>query len=133
MAFRTRYGHYEFLVMPFGLTNAHAAFMDLINRVFRSHLNQFVIIFIDDILVYSKSRKEHEQHLNIALQTLRQEKLYAKLNKCEFWFEMVAFLGHIISKDGILVDPSKIETALKWEKPKNVTRDTEFIRFGRIL
>ena len=83
-AFRTRYGHYEFLVMPFGLTNASAAFMDLMNRVFRPCVNQFVVVFIDDILVYSKDAQEHEQHLKIILQTLREKKLYAKLRKCDF-------------------------------------------------
>ena len=85
IAFRTRYGHYEFLVLSFGLTNAPAAFMDLMNRVFKPYLDRFVIIFIDDILIYSKSRAEHEQHLRIILQTLREYQLYAKLSKCNFW------------------------------------------------
>ena len=84
-AFRTRYGHYEFLVMPFGLTNAPTAFMDLMNRVFHEYLDRFVIVFIDDILIYSKSQEEHEKHLRIVLQILRERKLYAKLKKCEFW------------------------------------------------
>ena len=84
-AFRTRYGHYEFLVMPFGLTNAPAAFMDLMNRVFRPYVDQFVVVFIDDILVYSRDAQEHEQHLRIVLETLREKKLYAKLSKCDFW------------------------------------------------
>uniref|UniRef100_A0A2N9EM84 Reverse transcriptase n=1 Tax=Fagus sylvatica TaxID=28930 RepID=A0A2N9EM84_FAGSY len=108
-AFRTRYGHYEFLVMPFGLTNAPAVFMDLMNRVFHEYLDRFVIVFIDDILVYSKSLEEHEDHLRIVLQILRDKKLYAKLKKCEFWLNQVVFLGHVVSKDGITVDPSKIE------------------------
>ncbi|KAJ6810578.1 uncharacterized protein M6B38_103615 [Iris pallida] len=95
-AFRTRYGHYEFLVMPFGLTNAPAIFMDLMNRVFYQYLDKFVIVFIDDILIYSKSEEEHEKHLRIVLQTLREEKLYAKLSKCEFWLDQIPFLGHII-------------------------------------
>ena len=97
-AFRTRYGHYEFLVMPFGLTNAPVIFMDLMNRVFREFLDQFVIVFIDDILVYSKSREEHAHHLAQVLQVLREKKLYAKLSKCGFWLEQTAFLGHVISK-----------------------------------
>ncbi|XP_019238617.1 PREDICTED: uncharacterized protein LOC109218698 [Nicotiana attenuata] len=89
--FRTRYGHYEFLVMSFGLTNAPAAFMDLMNRVFRPYIDSFVIVFIDDILIYSRSLGEHEQHLRVVLQTLREQKLYAKFSKCEFWLESVAF------------------------------------------
>ena len=107
-AFRTRYGHYEFLVMPFGLTNAPAAFMDLMNRVFKEYLDQFVIIFIDDILVYSRSEEDHERHLRIVLDTLRDKQLYAKFSKCEFWLDRVPFLGHVVSKDGIAVDPSKV-------------------------
>ena len=91
-AFRTRYGHYEFLVMSFGLTNAPAAFMDLMNRVFRPYVDQFVVVFIDDILVYSKDAWEHEQHLRIVLETLREKKLYAKLSKCDFWLKKVSFL-----------------------------------------
>ncbi|GJS61655.1 putative reverse transcriptase domain-containing protein [Tanacetum coccineum] len=108
-AFRTRYGHYEFLVMPFGLTNAPAVFMDLMNRIFHEYLDKFVIVFIDDILVYSKSEEEHERHLWIVLEILRQKKLYAKFSKCEFWLQQVAFLGHIVSADGIIMDPSKVE------------------------
>ncbi|GJX21748.1 putative reverse transcriptase domain-containing protein [Tanacetum coccineum] len=94
-AFRTRYGHYEFLVMPFGLTNAPAVFMDLMNRVFHEYLDRFVIVFIDDILVYSKTREEHEDHLRMVLEILCQKKLYAKFSKCDFWLGQVAFLGHI--------------------------------------
>ena len=100
-AFRTRYGHYEFLIMPFGLTNAPAAFMDLMNRVFRPYVDQFVVVFIDDILVYSKDQKSHDTHLRVVLETLRKEELYAKLSKCEFWKNEVSFLGHIVSKEGI--------------------------------
>ena len=96
-AFRTRYGHYEFMVMPFGLTNAPAAFMDLMNRVFRPYLDRFVIVFIDDILVYSGSREKHAEHLGIVLETLREHQLYAKLSKFQFWLDRVALLGHIIS------------------------------------
>ena len=90
-AFRTRYGHYEFLVMSFGLTNAPAAFMDLMNRVFKEQLDKFVVVFLDDILVYSSSEREHEEHLRVVLQILRKEKLYAKLSKCEFWLKSVSF------------------------------------------
>ncbi|XP_055814461.1 uncharacterized protein LOC129884138 [Solanum dulcamara] len=99
-AFRTRYGHYEFLVMPFGLTNAPAIFMDLMNRVFRPYLDQFVVVFIDDILIYSKNEEEHDKHLRIVLQILQKKKLYARLSKCEFWLGEVAFLGHIVSESG---------------------------------
>ena len=99
-AFNSRYGRFEFAVMPFELTNAPAGFMDLMHRVFRPYLDQFVVVFIDDILIYSKTRKEHEQHLRIILQTLRECQLYAKFNKYEFWLEKVSFLRHIISKDG---------------------------------
>nr|GFA68931.1 retrotransposon protein, putative, Ty3-gypsy subclass [Tanacetum cinerariifolium] len=106
-AFCTRYGHYEFLVIPFGLTNAPAVFMDLMNRIFHEFLDKFVIVFIDDILVFSKSKEEHEDHLRTVLQTLRQEKLYAKFSKCEFWLSSVAFLGHIVSAEGITMDPAK--------------------------
>ena len=105
MTFRTRYGHYEFLVIPFRLTNAPSTFMDLMNRVFHPYLDQFVIVFIDDILVYSKSADEHALHLRIVLQTLRDKKLYAKFSKCEFWLNEVIFLGHVVSSDGIFVDP----------------------------
>ena len=94
--FRTRYGHYEFLVMPFGLTNAPTAFMDLMNRVFRPYVDQFVVVFIDDTLMYSKDRENHDTHLHVMLETLRKERLYAKLSKCEFWLGEVSFLGHIV-------------------------------------
>uniref|UniRef100_A0A2N9GE10 RNA-directed DNA polymerase n=1 Tax=Fagus sylvatica TaxID=28930 RepID=A0A2N9GE10_FAGSY len=126
-AFRTRYGHYEFLVMPFGLTNAPAVFMDLMNRVFHEYLDRFVIVFIDDILVYSKSLEEHEDHLRIVLQILRDKKLYAKLKKCEFWLNQVVFLGHVVSKDGITVDPSKIEAVVNWDRPTNVSEVRSFL------
>ena len=108
-AFRTRYGHYEFLVMPFGLTNAPAAFMDLMNRIFKEFLDKFVIVFIDDILVYSRSREEHAENLRITLQILKEKELYAKFKKCEFWLEKVSFLGHVVSQDGISVDPTKVK------------------------
>lgn len=126
-AFRTRYGHYEFLVMPFGLTNAPAAFMDMMNRVCRSMLDKSVIVFIDDILVYSKSESDHVKHLREMLETLRQERLYAKFSKCEFWLRQVQFLGHTISCDGVSVDPSKIEAIQKWEQPKNASEVRSFL------
>ncbi|KAJ9536382.1 hypothetical protein OSB04_un000442 [Centaurea solstitialis] len=122
-AFRTRYGHYEFLVMPFGLTNAPAVFMDLMNRVFSAYLDKFVIVFIDDILVFSKSKEEHEDHLRIVLGTLRDKKLYAKFSKCEFCLEQVAFSGHVVSAKGITVDPAKVEAVTNWPRPTIVTRE----------
>jgi hypothetical protein len=126
-AFRTRYGHYEFLVMPFGLTNAPAAFMDLMNRVFKPFLDKFVIVFIDDILVYSKSEEEHAQHLRMVLQKLREHQLYAKLSKCDFWLDKVHFLGHVVTKDGISVDPKKIEAVENWPRPTNVHEIRSFL------
>nr|GFB78458.1 retrotransposon protein, putative, Ty3-gypsy subclass [Tanacetum cinerariifolium] len=120
-AFCKRYGHFEFLVMPFGLTNAPAVFMDLMNRIFHEFLDKFVIMFIDDILVFSKSKEEHEDHLRTVLQTLRQEKLYAKFSKCEFWLRSVAFLGQIVSAEGITMDPAKVEAITKWPRPTSVT------------
>ena len=120
-AFRTRYGHYEFVVMPFGLTNAPAAFMDLMNWICRPFLDNFVIVFIDDILVYSRSEEEHGQHLRQILETLRTEKLYAKLSKCEFWLRSVNFLGHVVSQEGIHVDPSKVKAIEGWAIPTTPT------------
>ena len=112
-AFNSRYGHFEFMVMPFRLTNAPVAFMDLMHRVFKPYVNQFVVIFINDILVYSKMRENHEYHLRVVLQTLREHQVYAKFSKCDFWLEEISFLGHIISKDGITVDPTKVEATIK--------------------
>ena len=126
-AFRTRYGHYELLVMSFGLTNAPAAFMDLMNRVFKKYLDVCVIVFIDDILIYSRSEEEHAEHLRTVLEILRKEKLYAKFSKCEFWLKEVQFLGHMISKEGILVDPAKIEAVSNWGRPTTPTEVRSFI------
>ncbi|GJW45624.1 putative reverse transcriptase domain-containing protein [Tanacetum coccineum] len=112
-AFRTRYGHFEFTVMPFGLTNAPAVFIDLMNRVCKPYLDKFVLVFIDDILIFSKSKEEHEVYLKLILELLGNEKLYAKFLKCDFWLQEVQFLGHVVNSDGIHVDPSKIESIAK--------------------
>ncbi|GKE47872.1 putative reverse transcriptase domain-containing protein, partial [Tanacetum coccineum] len=125
--FRTRYGHSKFLVMLFGLTNAPGVFMDLMNRVFHEYLDIFVIEFIDDILVYSKTGEEHEDHLCIVLEILRQKKLYAKFSKCDFWLRPVAFLGHILSADGITMYLTKVEAIAKWSRPTTVTEVRSFL------
>ncbi|GJZ33797.1 putative reverse transcriptase domain-containing protein, partial [Tanacetum coccineum] len=126
-AFRTRYGHYEFQVMPFGLTNAPVVFMDLMNRVCKPYLDKFVIVFIDDILIYSKDEKEHEEHLKVILELLKKEKLYAKFSKCEFWIPKVQFLGHVIDSRGIHVDPAKIESIKDWASPKTPMEIRQFL------
>ena len=126
-AFRTRYGHFKFLVMPFGLTNAPTAFMDLMNRVFSDYLDKFVIVFIDNIFVYSKNHEEHEKHLKLVLQRLRKKKLHAKFSKCSFWLEEVAFLGHIVRKDGVTVDPENFKAVIDWQRPTNMSEVRSFL------
>ncbi|GJR33711.1 putative reverse transcriptase domain-containing protein [Tanacetum coccineum] len=126
-AFRTRYDHYEFQVMPFGLTNVPAVFMDLMNQVCKPYLDKFVIVFIDDILIYSKNKQEHEEHLKIILELLKKEELYAKFSKCEFWISKVQFLGHVIDSEGIHVDPAKIEAIKDWTSPKSPTEIRQFL------
>jgi hypothetical protein len=116
-AFITKYGLYEFTVMSFGLTNAPAFFMNLMNSVFMDYLDKFVVVFIDDILIYSQSEAEHVDHLKMVLQRLREHQLYAKLSKCEFWIDEVLFLGHIINKEGLVVDPKKVADILNWKAP----------------
>nr|GFB89145.1 putative reverse transcriptase domain-containing protein [Tanacetum cinerariifolium] len=126
-AFKTRYGHYEFQVMPFGLTNAPVVFMDLMNRVCKLYLDKFVIVFIDDILIYSKNKEEHGEHLKTILKLLKDEKLYAKFLKCDFWFSSVQFLGHVIDNSGIHVDPAKIEAIKSWAAPTTPTKCADII------
>ncbi|GKE27127.1 putative reverse transcriptase domain-containing protein [Tanacetum coccineum] len=126
-AFRTLYGHYEFQVMSFGLTNAPVVFMDLMNRVCKPYLDRFVIVFIDDILIYSKSIKEHEGNLRLILKLLKEEKLYAKFSKCEFWLSKVQFLGHVIDSESIHIDPAKIESIKDWASPKTPTEIRQFL------
>ncbi|GJV35605.1 putative reverse transcriptase domain-containing protein [Tanacetum coccineum] len=122
-AFRTRYEHYKFQVMPFGLTNAPAVFMDLMNRVCKPYLDKFVIVFIDDILIYSRNKEEHENLLRIILELLKKEKLYAKFSKCDFWISTVQFLGHVIDSREIYVDPAKIEVVKNWVSPTTPIED----------
>jgi hypothetical protein len=126
-AFSMRYGLYEYLVMSFGLTNALAHFMYLMNSIFMEELNKFVVVFIDDILVYSKSMEEHEEHLRVVLQRLRDHRFYTKFSKCKFWIDEVPFLGHVISPEGIMVDPGKVKDVLDWKPPTSVTQVRNFL------
>nr|GEV07041.1 putative reverse transcriptase domain-containing protein [Tanacetum cinerariifolium] len=126
-AFRTRYGHYKFQVMPFGLTNAPTVNMDLMNRVCKPYLVKFVIIFIDEILIYSRNKEEHTNHLRTILELLRKEKLYAKFSKCDFWIRTVQFLGHLIDSQGLHVDPAKIEAVKNWASPTTPTKIRQFL------
>jgi hypothetical protein len=129
-AFTTRYGLFEYLVMSFGLTNASAHFMYLMNSVFMPKLDKFVVVFIDDILIYSRSIEEHEEHLRIVLQRLRDHQLYAKFSKCEFWIKEVSFLGHVVSPEGIAVDLGKVKEVLEWKPPTTVSEVQSFLGLG---
>ena len=125
--FRTSYGHFEFTVMPFGLTNVPAAFKDLMHRVSQPYLDQFVVVIVDDILIYSQSEWEHECHLRIVLQLLRDHQLNAKFSKCEFWLTKGRFLGHVVSASGVSVDPEKVEAVMSWERPKSAFEIRSFL------
>ena len=127
MAFRMRYGYYGFRVMSFDLTNAPVVFMDYMNRIFRLYLDKFVVVFIDDILIYAKTEEEHKEHLRIVLEILKDKKLYAKLSKYEFWIEKMKFLDHVVSKGGISVDPSKVEPVMNWERPTTIMKILSFL------
>jgi hypothetical protein len=129
-AFRTRYGHYEFMVMSFGLTNDPAVFMNTMNRVFHNYLDQFVVVFIDDILIYSKGQEDQRVHLRKVLERLRREQLFTKLEKCEFWLDSVSFLGHIISREGVSVDLEKVKAVVDWTKPTSVHEVRSFLRLA---
>jgi hypothetical protein len=120
-AFRTLYGLYEYTVISFGLTNAPAYFMYLMNKVFMEYLDKFIVVFINDILIFSKTEEEHEKHLRMVLEKLRSNQLYTKFSKCEFWFTELAFLGHVISAGGISVDPCKVKDVLNWMPPMNAS------------
>lgn len=126
-ALRTRYGHYEFVDMSFGLINAPASFMCLMTSVLSKYLDQSVVVFIDDLLIYSRTKEEHEEHLQIILQVLREHKLYAKFNKYEFFKDHIKYLGHVISKDGISVDPDKIKAIINFPVPKDVSDVRSFM------
>jgi hypothetical protein len=126
-AFRTRYGLYEYTVMSFGLTNAPTHFMYLMNKVFLEYLDKFIEVFIDDILVFSRTEEEHEVHLRLVLEKLRAHQLYAKFSKCEFWITEVAFLGHIISVGGVSVDPGKVKDILNWMPLTSVSEILSFL------
>nr|AAL69435.1 Putative polyprotein [Oryza sativa]AAN04915.1 Putative polyprotein [Oryza sativa Japonica Group]AAP52154.1 retrotransposon protein, putative, Ty3-gypsy subclass [Oryza sativa Japonica Group] len=126
-AFTSRYGLYEFTVMSFGLTNAPAFFMNLMDKVFMENLDKFVVVFIDDILMYSQSEEDHQQHLRLVLGKLREHQLYAKLSKCEFWLSEVKFLGHVISAKGVAVDPETVTAVTNWKQPKTVTQVRSFL------
>ena len=129
-AFRCRYGHYEYLVMPFGLTNAPAVFQNLINDVLREYLDQFVIAYLDDILIFSNTKEQHISHVELVLQKLRQHKLYAKLEKCVFHQDTIEFLGYIVGKNGVRMDPAKVSSITSWPVPTSV-RDVQcFLGFA---
>ena len=117
--------------MPFGLINAPAAFMDFMHRVFQPYLDQFVVVFVDDILIYSQSEGEHKDHLRVVLQLLRDQQLYAKFSKCEFWLTEVRFLGHVVSAPSVTVDPKKVEVVMSWERPKSIFETCSFLGLAR--
>jgi hypothetical protein len=125
--FRTRYGHYEFTMVPFGLSNAPTAFMHLMNGIFINSLDKFIIVFLNGILIYSKFEEEHDKHLRMVLQVLRTHQLYAKLSKCSFYQRQIHYLGHIISEEGIVMDPEKIKSIEGWTIPKNISKVTSFM------
>jgi hypothetical protein len=129
-AFSTIYGLYEYLVMSFGLTNAPACFMYLMNSVFMPELDKFMVVFIEDILVYSKNKEEHVGHLHVVFQHLRQHRLYAKLSKCDFWLKEIKFLGHTVSQTGITVDPDKVQEVMNWKPPTTVRQIRSFQRLA---
>jgi hypothetical protein len=127
MAFRKSYGHYEFMVVPFGLTNSPATFMCLMNNVINKFLDRFVLVFIEDILVYSKNREYHEDHIILVLEVLRELQLYAKIRKCDFFHKQVHYLGHVISEEGVAIDPEKIRSIMEWPTPKDVSDIRSFM------
>lgn len=131
IAFRTRYGHYEFVFLPFGLTNSPKKFVCLMNIIFHQFLDKFVLIFIDDILIYSRSIEEHKEHLRIVLQILREHQLYAKYSKCDLFKDKIQYLGHVINKNRIAMDPEKVRTIMEWMVSKDVANITSFMGLTR--
>jgi hypothetical protein len=127
IAFSTRYGHHEFTVVQSGLTNTPAYFMKMMNLIFEDELVKFVVVFPDDILVYSKTKEEHERHLRVVLEKLRKNQLYGKFSKCEFWLKKVAYFGHVFTAAGVAVDPEKIEAVAQWKQPRTLTRVKSFL------
>lgn len=126
-AFRTPLGHYEFLVLPFGLSNAPATFQNVMNNIFAPFINRFVLVYLDDILIYSRTSEEHEKHVRLVLEKLREHELIAKLSKCSFFQDQLVFLGHVVSADGIRVDPSKVAAVQEWPVPENVSQLRSFL------
>src|SRR3954462_8215 len=127
MAFTTRYGIYEYTVMSFGLTNAPATFSRMMNSIFMEYLDKFVVVYLDDILIYSKNKEEHAEHLRLVLMKLREHRLYAKFSKCEFWLPEVTYLGHVISAKGIAVNPERVQAVLDWTPPESVKQVRSFL------
>src|SRR3954469_2739123 len=127
MAFTTRYGLYEYIVMSFGLTNAPATFSRLMNSIFMEYLDRFVVIYLDDILIYSKNEEEHAKHLRLVLMKLQEHRLYAKFSKYEFWLPEVIYLGHVISVKGVAVNPERVQAVLDWTTPESVKQVRSFL------
>ena len=131
IAFRTSYGHYEYTMISFGLTNALVLFMDYMNGIFRPFLGKFVVVFIDNILIYLRIKEEHVEHLRTVLGIFREKKLYVKLSKYEFWMKQVKFIGYVVSRGGISVNPNKIKAMMKWERPTIVMEVRSFLELAR--
>jgi hypothetical protein len=127
LTFKMRFGHYEFTILPFGLTNAPGVFMSLMNRVFHEYLDKFIQVFIDDILIYSRMTEEHDEHLHLVPQCLREPKLFGKLSKCSFYQSRIHYLGHVISNEGIVVDPARVEAIMEWPASMNVPEVRSFM------
>jgi hypothetical protein len=126
-AFSTRYGHYEYVVMSFGLTNAPAAFMEAMNEMLHEYLDGFVVVFLDDIVIYSQTKEEHERHLSLVIDSLRKNQFYVKMKKCAFWLSEVTFLGHVINQHGISIDPKNVVSMVNWQRAATMTEIRSFL------